>query len=283
MGAARPLVFLGHRRQLLAHSREVTLRVLSVNVRSGGTRAKIDALLQRCFSHDCDALVLPEFRDNASGERIREILLDNGYVHQAAYPHKGNGVLLAARRAFRPTPNPFGLDENEYPQAVLQGDFEDGLRLFGVYLPGQDRKRPHLRCLIAAAEHCNEAGIDAMCIGDLNSGRNETDIEANVGRTRLRDSFSTADLYAELERHWTEAWLYRHPGKIEFSWYPFRLEEQTPRRNGWRIDKAFVSRSLLPRLISAEYDHGFRTELLTDHSGLIVTLSPRRGNDSVPA
>lgn len=182
-------------------------------------------------------------------------------------------MLIAAREPFVAVPNPFALGSDEYPDAIVQATFANGLRLYGVYLPGQTRKRPHLRCLIAMAKFANERGIDVLCIGDFNSGRNRTDIQLNAATGPLRDEFDTADLYAELETEWTEAWLHIHPGIREYSWYPFRLQDRRPPRNGWRIDKAFVSRSLLPRLRYAEYDHAFRTQKLTDHSGLEVRLA----------
>ena len=63
-----------------------------------------------------------------------------------------------------------------------------------------------------------------------------------------------------------------HPGTLDYSWKPFRIDRSYEGRSGWRIDKAFVSPALLPKVRSAEYDHGFRTERLTDHSALIVDL-----------
>jgi len=249
-----------------------TMRLLAVNIRSGGSRATNDALLERSLAHEPDVLVFSEYRDTANGAYLRRRLADRGFAHQAASEgHRGNGVLIASIREFASLRNPFGLPGDEYPNAVIEARFAS-LRVLGVYLPGQDRKRPHLRCLIATAARYNEAKIDAICLGDFNSGRNATDIEINVGREALKDEFSTADLYAELETYWTEAWLYMHPGTIEFSWYPFRKTPSEQRRNGWRIDKAFVSATLLPRLRDARYDHGFRLEGLTDHSGLVVDL-----------
>lgn len=249
------------------------MRVLAVNVRSGGSRATAEALVRRCLEQVPGVIVMSEFRDNAVGALLRRALHDAGLVHQAATEgHRGNGVLIASTSPFAAVCNPFGLPDDEYPNAVVLVRFDD-LDIFGVYLPGQDRKRPHLRYLIATAKRYNERGLAAMCIGDFNSGRNATDIEANVGRTKLVDEFSTADLYEELERYWTEAWLAKHPDAIDFSWYPFRKEPQPRRRNGWRIDKAFVSPALLPRLIDAEYDHEFRDGGLTDHSALIVDLA----------
>lgn len=245
-----------------------------MNLRAGGSGATIDRLLERALARDAETLVFSEFRSNAVGGRICATLRRAGYEHQAETEDQGNGVLIAARSDFSAVPNPFGLPDDQYPNAIVQARFGD-LTVYGVYLPGQDRKRPHLRCLIAAAQRANQAGAAAMAIGDFNSGRNETDIEANVGRNPFADEFSTADLYAELERHWTEAWLYLHPGRTEFSWYPFRRQPRAQRRNGWRIDKAFVSRALLGRVAAAEYDHGFRLEGLTDHSALIVELAPQ--------
>jgi exodeoxyribonuclease III len=248
------------------------VKILAVNIRAGGSQATVEAMAARCLAHEPDCVVLSEFRDNPVGTIASRRLGNAGLAHQAHSSHRrSNGVLLAARDEFRSIQNPFGLSDDEYPDAIIEGIFAD-LRLFGVYLPGQDRKRPHLRCLISTAQHFNQAGVAALCIGDFNSGRNDTDIEQNLGRARLADEFSTADLYAELEQYWTEAWLYCNPGRHEFSWYPFRVADGVRRKSGWRIDKAFVSRALLPRLRSANYDHGFRTERLSDHSALVVEL-----------
>ncbi|MGA8534286.1 MAG: endonuclease/exonuclease/phosphatase family protein [Candidatus Tumulicola sp.] len=244
--------------------------VLAINVRSGGKATTADRLVERCASHNPDAVVFSEYRDTPAGERLRAAAERAGWRRQAwTEGHRGNGVLIAAREAFEGVRNPFGLSDDDYPDGVLLARFEQ-LDLYGVYLPGQDRKRPHLRCLIAAAQRYNERGLDGACVGDFNSGRNQTDIEINVRTGRLADEFSTADLYADLERYWTEAWLYLHPDRREYSWFPFRIDPNYPARNGWRIDKAFVSASLLPKVRSAAYDHGFRTERLTDHSALVT-------------
>ena len=246
------------------------IRIAALNVRAGGTRVKLDALLERALAQQACVYVFSEFRDTPSGERIRSILEGAGHKFQAySSGHRGNGVLVASAIPFEPIYNPAGLPEDSYPHAMIECVFPDW-HLIGCYLPGQDRKRPHLSYLIRYAQAINERNLAAMAIGDLNSGRNETDIEANLGRTRLADEFSTATLYGLLERHWTEAWLYEHPGETEFSWYP-RMGPPL-RKNGWRLDKAFLSNALLPRLRGAFYDHTFRLDALTDHSALVVDL-----------
>lgn len=246
------------------------MRILAVNVRAGGSNAKIDTLLERALGHQANAYVFSEFRDTPTGERIRAAMQVHGFANQAySQGHRGNGVLVAAREAFEPVYNPAGLPEDSYPSAMIECVFAD-VHVIGVYLPGQDRKRPHLEYLIRMAQAMNERAVPAVIIGDFNSGRNETDIEANAGKNKPADEFSTADLYALLERQWSEAWLLRHPEGGEYSWYPRMGPPQ--RKNGWRLDKAFVSRALQPRLRDAFYDHGFRLEALTDHSALIVDI-----------
>lgn len=248
------------------------MRVLAVNLRAGGNAATLPAILRRALHDDATTIVFSEYRNNAAGALLRAQAERYGFQHQACTPSKrGNGVLVVSDRAFDAVANPFGLPEDEYPNAVLKAAFTN-LELYGVYLPGQDRKRPHLRCLISLARRCNQSGAAAICIGDFNSGRNETDIEINVRSGTLLDEFSTADLYAQLEELWTEAWAFRHPGEYEFSWYPFRKDPDYVSRSGWRIDKAFLSPAALQRLRGAEYDHVFRMDRLTDHSGLIVDL-----------
>jgi len=249
------------------------MRILTLNLRAGGNLATIPAIVRRVSHRDADIVVFSEYRDTKAGALVRAELEGIGLNHQAFTPAtRGNGVLIAAAEPFDAWPNPFGLSDDEYPNAVLLARFER-LQLYGAYLPGQDRKRPHLRCLIAAAKRHNETGDAVMCIGDLNSGRNETDIEINVRSGRLRDEFSTADLYRELEQEWTEAWAYLHPERYEFSWYPFRRDPDYRSYAGWRIDKAFLSPALLPRLEAAEYDHVFRKDRLSDHSALLVDLT----------
>jgi exonuclease III len=248
------------------------VRILALNLRAGGNAGTIPAIVRRVSHLDADIVVFSEYRDTRAGSLVRAELNRIGLSYQAFTPAtRGNGVLVASAAQLQALPNPFGLPENEYPNAVLLARIAE-LQIYGVYLPGQDRKRPHLRCCIAAARRHNEAGDSVICIGDLNSGRNETDIEINLRSGRPRDQFSTADLYHELEQEWTEAWAYLHPGQYEFSWYPLRRDPSYRSYAGWQIDKAFLSPKLLPRLKAAEYDHVFRLDGLSDHSALVVDL-----------
>ena len=247
-------------------------RILALNLRAGGNAATIPQIVRRVSYLDVETVILSEYRDTRTGSLLRNELDRIGMSCQAYTPAtRGNGVLIASAASFNALPNPFGLPEGAYPNAILLARFRE-LQMYGVYLPGQDRKRPHLRCLITAAKRHSENADAVICIGNLNSGRNETDIEINVQSGRLRDEFSTADLYHQLEREWTEAWADFHPDEREYSWYPFRRAPNRRSRAGWRIDKVFVSPRLLPQLQAARYDHGFRLDGLSDHSALLLDV-----------
>ena len=254
------------------------MRVLALNIRAGGNRSAFAPVLARMLRHDPDVVVVSEFRSTPAGDALRAALERAGFAYQAATPGRGNGVLIASTGPLTARLNPFGLSDDEYPDAILEATI-GAVQVIGVYLPGQDRKRAHLRYLVAYADYCNAAGIDALAIGDFNSGRDATDIELNVRHGAIIEAFSTADLYAELEERWVEAWQRLHPDAYEFSWYPFRNDPDYESRSGWRIDKAFVSRPLLPRLRAAEYDHFFRLDRLTDHSAIVVTLADVSAED----
>jgi exonuclease III len=254
------------------------MRVLALNVRSGGNRSIFAPVVARMLRHDPNVVVISEFRNTPAGDALRADLERAGFAHQAATPGRGNGVLIASTEPLSARVNPFGLGDDEYPDAMIEATIGT-VHVIGVYLPGQDRKRAHLRYLIAYADYCNAAGIDALAIGDFNSGRDVTDIELNVRHGAIIEAFSTADLYAELEERWVEAWQHLHPDTHEFSWYPFRTDPDYESRSGWRIDKAFTSRPLLPRLRAADYDHFFRLDRLTDHSAIVVTLDDVTAED----
>lgn len=247
------------------------MRLLAINVRAGGASAKIDQLIERALEHQAGVYVFTEYRDNEVGMHLRQEMRRYGFPHLGhSNAFLGNGVLVAAREPFRTFTNIAGLPDDSYPNAMVECIFRD-LHLIGVYLPGQDRKQPHLEYLIRYARAMDEQKANVIVIGDFNSGRNETDIEANVGRKRPIDTFSTAPLYEILESRWKEAWSFFHPKKREFTWYPDAGRPTL--RNGWRLDKALISTALLPRLRGAYYDHSFRLDALTDHSALIIDLA----------
>ncbi len=84
--------------------------VAAVNVRAGGNARTIPQIVRRLAFRDADTVVISEYRDNAVGKQLRELLVRTGYAHLAhTEGHRGNGVCIASSLPFTATvnlPNP---------------------------------------------------------------------------------------------------------------------------------------------------------------------------------
>ena len=103
--------------------------------------------------------------------------------------------------------------------------------------------------------------IERPCvlIGDWNSGRHYLD---EAGATL----YGAAEFEAMTGAGWTDAWRSLRPDAREYTWY-------SNYGNGFRLDHAFLSPSLAPRLVSSTYRHETRAHGVTDHSALVVELA----------
>ncbi len=81
-------------------------------------------------------------------------------------------------------------------------------------------------------------------------------------------TFIAADRFAALsEQGWIDTWRAKHGSKREFSWF-------SAKGNGFRVDHAFASPSLAPRIVSVEYVHSSREGVAapSDHSALTLEI-----------
>ena len=46
------------------------MKIQTLNIRHGSSDGKIDALIDTFFTHDCDCIVLTEFRNDSKGQKI---------------------------------------------------------------------------------------------------------------------------------------------------------------------------------------------------------------------
>jgi exodeoxyribonuclease III len=95
----------------------------------------------------------------------------------------------------------------------------------------------------------------------------------NTGAHRVDEpgaSFIGAGHFAKLsELGWTDLWRHYHPGATEFTWY---WKARGVRGNGYRIDHAFTTPSLLPRVRACRYSHVERDAGISNHSLVIVEV-----------
>lgn len=258
------------------------MRVVAWNLRHGGGSRRMALISLALLEHAPDLVVLSEFRRTTGGQ-IAGVLADKGLGHQATTdPPKGrNGLLVASRwplagRSTRslsrgPTPSTGGLLAEDVEAAPLAQRWLDlqiaeiNVELIAVHAPHDDpfdggrvstARAAFFQALVAAARERSDRR--ALLVGDFNAGRHRTDEE---GAT-----FSlTGALGAIASLGYVDAWRHLNPDGREYTWFSHT-------GSGFRIDHAFLSRALAPRLSGCRYSHAERESGLSDHSVLVLDL-----------
>ena len=233
----------------------MSVRLMCWNIRhGGGTRIKrIHAAIR---AHRADIVVLTEFRDNDPGCFLRNALATDGWVYQmTSEPQpRANGVMIAARMPFLDFDDRDEVPQEQHRWVTVQ--FER-FRLTGTYFPSLHAKPPHWEHMLKIASR--HADTRHLVMGDFNTGKNYIDESGSV--------FHYGDYIDKMvDAGWPEAWRYLHPNGRQYSWYSHK-------RNGFRIDHAYVSPDLVTFLKSARYMHQVRKAGTSDHSSLSVALA----------
>ncbi len=224
------------------------------NIRHGGG-ARIGRIHAAIRAHRADIVVLTEYRDNPPGRYLCDALAADGLDCQAssAPPHRTNGMLIAARQPFRKCNenNDVPLDSHRWV-TVRFAQFG----LTGTYFPSLHEKVPHWKYMLRTAARL--AGARHLIVGDVNTGKNYIDEAGTVFHYgHYLDAMADAG--------WHEAWRFLHPHGRQYSWYSHK-------RNGFRIDHAYISPRLRPALRAARYSHRDRKAGTSDHSVLLIEL-----------
>ena len=222
------------------------------NIRHGGG-SRIEQIYAAIKSHRPDIVVLTEYRENAPGTWLREALTADGLGFQITSrpPPRKNGVMIAARDPFELCAESDDVPPDRHRWVTVQ------FAKFGVtgtYFPSLHEKVPHLDYMLRRASRLS--GAHHLFTGDFNTGKNRIDEAGTV--------FHYGHYFDEMANSgWHEAWRHLHPTGRQYSWYSHK-------RNGFRIDHAFLSPRLQPGLRNARYSHKCRKDGTSDHSALIV-------------
>ncbi|MCC6677304.1 MAG: endonuclease/exonuclease/phosphatase family protein [Phycisphaerales bacterium] len=234
------------------------MKLLAWNILHGGGARRMPQIALSLLEHDADIVVLTEYRRTVGGQ-IRAVLDDHGWRHQVSTePAQGvNGILIASRWPLEFRPFEAAEASGRLLQAVLpQAD----TTIIAAHVPDRSAPRARTGCwraLLNLARACR-AG-DAIVLGDFNTGRHQLD---ESGAT-----FNCTALLGELSAMgYADAWRLMNPDGREFSW-------RSSIGNGFRIDAAFVSPSLRPRVRAASYSHAERENRVSDHSALLLSLA----------
>jgi exodeoxyribonuclease III len=242
------------------------VRIVHWNVLHGGGK-RVAAIAAEIASRAPDVVALSEFRA-VNGEALRDAMLAAGLWHVVTTEPgpRRNGLALYTRERplLQPPPADPGLADQRWLEVTLPGAL---LGIAFVYVPpvisvGEETKARFWEMLLAEAERRRDDPF--LILGDLNTGAPWVD--------EPRASLHASDAFVRLGRSgWTDVWRHFHgPEATEWTW----LSKGRGRRIGWgyRLDHAFASPSLVPRLRAARYVHEPRDAGLSDHSLMIVDV-----------
>jgi exonuclease III len=237
------------------------MRIVAWNVRQGGGGARAAPIAAVLAALAPDVVALSEYRPGPSAPLV-SALRAAGLEHVAATEPRrsANGVAVLAREPFHLHPSPAWLTELQRERWLELDPAGGGFTLANLYVPpirsGFDKPGFWQAVLDAAEQSVHDA---FAIVGDLNTGLHWID---ERGAT-----FGCEGSFRQLlAGGWVDAFRALHGDVREYS-HGSRGEGQH------RVDHAFLSPSLAPRLRACFYEHGPRVvERLSDHSPLVLDL-----------
>jgi exodeoxyribonuclease-3 len=175
-----------------------------------------------------------------------------------------NGVCVVSRTPLRTRAGP----PPEYPVRWLDADlpaYDFGIGVLHIMgsTPKLNERRGAAKtqfweAVLSAAQ--SRHGEPFVFVGDLNTGALIDD-----------QKFFCAEHFQRMtdELGWTDLWRKFNGNAAEYTWFSKRKEG----RKGFRIDHAFASSALLPRVVNCRYSHCERETGISDHSVLVVEIS----------
>ena len=247
-----------------------SVRIVSWNIRAGGGR-RVEGIADQIARWDADVVVLQEFRATPPSRWLAAALRDGGLRHQrttaTARSWGANRLLVASRWPLR------GVGLRAAPEEpgrwlMVRVAAATPFALGAMHIPNRatGRKGGYHDAVLDLARRWR--GGPALFAGDTNTGRPEIDEQTPVFGPDAERFMTGLD-----RAGWRDAFRHLHGDRRDYTWY-------SPNgRNGFRLDEAFVNRSLLPALVEVRHEWGAppgaanpRREALSDHAALIVDL-----------
>ena len=243
------------------------MRIVSWNIRAGGGR-RVEQIADQLRHWSPDVVALSEFRATPPTRWLADALAGLGLAHQRttaeATAPASNRLLVASRWPVRriAVRNAPQLDRWLLVSVAAPRRFTLG----AMHVPNRftGRKYPYLDAVLALARRWR--GGPALLTGDTNCGCIGIDEESPA--FNKREDAWMADLVAA---GWRDAFRDVHGDERAYTWYSPNAG------NGFRLDQAFVNRTLRSQLADARYEWGRsvrddRRDALSDHAALIVEL-----------
>ncbi len=255
------------------------MKILSYNV--NGVRSALNkGLTDWLLEHPADILCLQE-------TKARQTDVPPDIFHQLGYAHhfwhdaqkKGySGVATFCKQEPDRVMAGCGIESIDSEGRILRTDFGDRT-LLNCYFPsgttGEERqafKMVFLEDFTRWLAELKKERPKLIITGDFNIAHTEIDIHDPKGNKKSSG-------FLPEERAWLSEWLssgfvdtfrYRHPEKVEYTWWTFRANARANNK-GWRIDYLMTSAELAPDLVDA----GHHTDAFhSDHCPVWAQFNP---------
>ena len=241
------------------------MKLLFWNIQHGGGK-RIDRIVEEISAYDPDVIALSEFRAGP-GAPLCAALRERGLPNIETTNPTGsqNGIAVFSRTPMNrmwPCPAP-----SESLVRWLDIDLPEhgfGIAVLHIMAAGSStatKARFWDAVLQAAKSRLHEP---FLFVGDWNTGAHRLD---ETGKT-----FKCAEHFGTLSAlGWADMWRHHNPGITEWTWYS-KLKGGA-RGNGLRLDHAFATPSLMPRITRCRYSHAEREARISDHSMVIVEVA----------
>jgi exonuclease III len=244
------------------------VRILSWNIQHGG-RSRLPRIVEEVSAYDPDVVALTEYRA-APGVVLCAAMKERGLPYCETTNPSGsrNGIAVFSRALIRVKPCAAPPESQVRWLDIDLPEYGFSVCTLHVMAAGSTVGSP---CNVAKAQFWNAVLVTAearlhkpyLLIGDWNTGAHRLD---ETGKT-----FVCAEQFAKLSAiGWTDMWRHHHPGTTEWTWYS--KFKGGARGNGFRLDHAFATPSLLPRVKSCRYSHAERDAGVSDHSLVILDV-----------
>ena len=245
------------------------MTLLTWNIRHGGGN-RASRIIEEIAGYDADVIALTEYRA-LPGKSLCAAFLERGWPHVESSNPTGsqNGIAVFSRTPMRRTRACPALPGHTTRSLDIDlPDYGFGLSVLHIMAAGSNARHPLNiakaqfwdATLAAAAARLDEP---FLFVGDWNTGAHRLD---ETGRT-----FYCAEHFAKLSAMgWTDLWRRHNPGVTEYTWYS--TLKGGVRGNGFRLDHAFATPGLLPRVKLCRYSHAEREAHVSDHSIVIVEI-----------
>jgi len=243
------------------------VKLLAWNIQHGGG-ARLPRIVEEIAAYDPDVIAVTEFRTGpgvALGAALKERGLPN--VETTHPTGKQNGIAVFSRTPMRRTrPCPAPSDSLVRWLDIDLPEHGFGIGVLHVMAAGSRAKDPSTVAKTRfwdAVIQAVEARLQEpfLFVGDWNTGAHRLD---EIGKTCV-----CAEHFGRLSTlGWTDMWRHHNPGETEWAWYS-KLKTGA-RGNGFRLDHAFATPSLMPRITSCRFME--REAGISDHSVLILDV-----------